>query len=874
MNFDRKSGNNNGKLAEDSNSFPELPRIFDDRAQNDFTNHNSPAAHQDFAGGEYPSGAFPALDVAYPDQTLHKADGDFVFDNNVPAGSETDPKAYKDASYGGFRGQDRSYAPDYAAPQPQGGYSLDNALWAGGDEQSSYAGYEQREHNPHAADGYAMRREDFAANGSYAEDSFLRESGRAVYNNHEYDNYGQNGFQDEIMAEPFYGGPPNAHNLTRSEQIMTERRFAEDGRSRDRRADNPAGGQAGDMPQDMPFAEEVFHSGLSGDSVLQPAHFDPSDYDYNYDPQAEEQAGNNFAAQQNRAESAAYPGDEAYQRQNSGNAGYELQQNHDFFNPGNPEYREPVYEGGNHSSIQPGQGLARGYSLHAASYSGAEEQAYRVGSFAQSGGQGFAPSAAEQYMGQENPHNEMPAGDFAETGFDYAEPPYAPENEAPLPFMEDEGENSDLVSDFARLNADVTAIDRMAGDRMAGGFPSAGPEEMAAGRPPQMGHSREWGDSASPVNRQQNRPAAAGEDALFADMVSIPAQPKGTQSAAYAARNQDFAADTAYDDGTYDWAAPLAAGAVPPRRRPLPVEETKGRKALLLTAVLIVLTLVGAGLYWLFGGHQAIYSGGPVIIHKTAGDYKVKADSPVKNAADNQEQSVTEGVSGDNAAQAQQKTLIDKTETPVEMQKMEERLPFSSESRFDQSSVESLIKSAVAHATPVHIVPTVRVDADRKIVASAGSGAEKLLVPGGRNFVAEQNIMPGKAEKTAEGSAALPGKAAFASALPAVKIAEAPAVQLRKPAAAGAQTAQPAAAGGDYYMQISSQPSREAAEQSLRAAKKYLSEAAGDKIIIVPAAIPNKGTYYRVRIPAQSHEEAARLCEDYKQAGGHCFVAR
>ena len=43
---------------------------------------------------------------------------------------------------------------------------------------------------------------------------------------------------------------------------------------------------------------------------------------------------------------------------------------------------------------------------------------------------------------------------------------------------------------------------------------------------------------------------------------------------------------------------------------------------------------------------------------------------------------------------------------------------------------------------------------------------------------------------------------------------------------------------------------------------------------IKKAEIPNKGTYFRVRIPAGSREEANSLCSRYKSAGGSCLVTR
>ena len=47
-----------------------------------------------------------------------------------------------------------------------------------------------------------------------------------------------------------------------------------------------------------------------------------------------------------------------------------------------------------------------------------------------------------------------------------------------------------------------------------------------------------------------------------------------------------------------------------------------------------------------------------------------------------------------------------------------------------------------------------------------------------------------------------------------------------------------------------------------------------DLLAIVRADIDGMGTYYRVRIPANTCDEAIQLCTSYKAAGGSCFVSR
>jgi hypothetical protein len=94
------------------------------------------------------------------------------------------------------------------------------------------------------------------------------------------------------------------------------------------------------------------------------------------------------------------------------------------------------------------------------------------------------------------------------------------------------------------------------------------------------------------------------------------------------------------------------------------------------------------------------------------------------------------------------------------------------------------------------------------------------------------------------------------------------------PAQTNTQVASTAATSG-YTVQIASQPSRDAAQQtSANLAKRYETVIGNRQIAIVPAEISGKGTYYRVRVAAQSLADANDLCTRYKAAGGDCFVAR
>ena len=76
-------------------------------------------------------------------------------------------------------------------------------------------------------------------------------------------------------------------------------------------------------------------------------------------------------------------------------------------------------------------------------------------------------------------------------------------------------------------------------------------------------------------------------------------------------------------------------------------------------------------------------------------------------------------------------------------------------------------------------------------------------------------------------------------------------------------------------MQIASQPSADAAKSTYQdLAQRYASVIGGRGVNIVKADIEGKGTYWRVRVPAKSRDEAVSLCTNYKAAGGNCFVSK
>ncbi len=105
---------------------------------------------------------------------------------------------------------------------------------------------------------------------------------------------------------------------------------------------------------------------------------------------------------------------------------------------------------------------------------------------------------------------------------------------------------------------------------------------------------------------------------------------------------------------------------------------------------------------------------------------------------------------------------------------------------------------------------------------------------------------------------------------------QAPAAQ---PAATQPATRATSASGtipaGAYVVQVSSQRSEQQAQTAFDdLQRRFGSVLGGVSPVIQRADLGDRGTFYRVRIPTSSRDEAISLCERLKTAGGDCFVRR
>ncbi|TPK52833.1 MULTISPECIES: SPOR domain-containing protein [unclassified Mesorhizobium] len=167
---------------------------------------------------------------------------------------------------------------------------------------------------------------------------------------------------------------------------------------------------------------------------------------------------------------------------------------------------------------------------------------------------------------------------------------------------------------------------------------------------------------------------------------------------------------------------------------------------------------------------------------------------------------------------------------------------------------------------PQHVAPSAQADADQTGTVApdaAQADDEPALKP-----VAEP-----KAEAKAQ-SANTPAKVPVAPQRPSDQPVDVVG-EVKPDQVASISPAAPSTGGGSWSMQIASQPTVESAQSTYQdLQRRYGGVLSGRTANIVKAEIAGKGTFYRVRVPAQSRNDAINLCTSYKAAGGNCFVSR
>lgn len=346
-------------------------------------------------------------------------------------------------------------------------------------------------------------------------------------------------------------------------------------------------------------------------------------------------------------------------------------------------------------------------------------------------------------------------------------------------------------------------------------------------------------------------------------------------------------------------------------------EKEPRKRSTLIAAVIAGVAIVGGiGVFGMsfFGGTG---SDGPVLIRADNEPLRVRPENPGGSNVPNQNSEVYQRVGGNQTSNAPgQERLVTTAEQPVDVLARSQEpgaLPPGvtdsslaglgadnggqpkSEDRLEPAQTSSSASPEEIGAVTPRRVRTMIVRPDgtmvpREEVAAAPTTVAPALAPANPASGTQQNV-PSLDEATTlvaptteEGGpvvvtpatvAAVPTpRPSTASAQQAV--AQPQAQPVAAPQAAPTQVAAaPSQGESAWSMQIASQPTAEGAQTAYQdLARRYSSVLQGRGVNIVSANIEGRGTFYRVRIPAQTREEAVQLCTRYQAAGGSCFVSR
>ncbi|MCO5158206.1 MAG: SPOR domain-containing protein [Aquamicrobium sp.] len=348
------------------------------------------------------------------------------------------------------------------------------------------------------------------------------------------------------------------------------------------------------------------------------------------------------------------------------------------------------------------------------------------------------------------------------------------------------------------------------------------------------------------------------------------------------------------------------------------------RRFILVAAAIAGVALLGG--FGVFG--MSMFGGGsdaPALVRADSEPMKVRPENPGGTTVPNQNNEVYQRVAGGtNNAAPEQERLISSTEEPVDVNAREaaqepavlapgiddEAGAVKSEDRIEPEAAQPAVAEETAVVTPrrvrtmvvrpdgtmvprEEIEPTAAEPAPGQPADIAGQPAAQPLAgvlaqPADGALTAE--IDDGPVVDTPQTVAVVPTQRAEPQApAPARPAAQAPVQQpaaqpaVQQPAApapvaapvSAPAAAAPAGATSEWSMQIASQPTAEGAQSTYQdLARRYGGVLEGKGVNIVRADIEGRGTYYRVRIPASSRDEAIQLCTRYKAAGGSCFVSR
>ncbi|MGY6710273.1 MAG: SPOR domain-containing protein [Rhizobiaceae bacterium] len=351
-----------------------------------------------------------------------------------------------------------------------------------------------------------------------------------------------------------------------------------------------------------------------------------------------------------------------------------------------------------------------------------------------------------------------------------------------------------------------------------------------------------------------------------------------------------------------------------PEDRPV-LRDNRRRNMMVAGGALALLLLGGVGVFALWSGGSG--SGEPVLLQADGEPVRVRPEEPGGTVVPNQDSEVYQRVAGGREeSEPSQARLIDTAEEPIDLTVQnaprivgpgaEDDAGFGSElaavKAEDRLDAGADANAAAASDDVVALQPrrvrTMVVRPDGSIVpredpAPAAAAPAEGTMEAAPQTLEQPSNAAGEAQAAqqadGEGTGAattdMPDEIALApvarpeppaaAASPTPNPAPAPAQQEQQVAAVDPAPAQPQATQtSEWSMQIASQPSAESAQATYQdLARRYSSLLEGRGVNIVSAQVDGR-TFYRVRIPMASRDEAVNLCTRYQSAGGSCFVSR
>ncbi|WP_157019159.1 SPOR domain-containing protein [Mesorhizobium xinjiangense] len=347
-------------------------------------------------------------------------------------------------------------------------------------------------------------------------------------------------------------------------------------------------------------------------------------------------------------------------------------------------------------------------------------------------------------------------------------------------------------------------------------------------------------------------------------------------------------------------------------------QETGHRRGLIVAGLVAGVAIVGGIAAYAFSSGGGGSDGAPVLVKADPDPVKVRPEQPGGVTVPNQDKIVYERVAGGTQDAPTQERLVASSEEPVDLSARGSNQAGEPAATAPQMSESG---KSEARILPDDTPPT-PVNADEVAAVAPRVVRTMVVKPDGTLVPREEPAAPTPAPQSAAQAMTTDDAAAAPSASDTGSLSNQANAASVDGSSAGDQTAgtlsgsenaadgQQNAANGDpatpdsvpvvpsrpseqpvdivgesvqvaatdpseWSMQIASQPTAEGAQASYaNLSQRYASVLNGRGVNIVKAEIEGKGTYYRVRIPAQSRDAAIDLCERYKGAGGNCFVAR